>query len=154
MPPRETTPLFAISVAADLAGMHAQTLRQYDRLGIVTPARTRGGGRRYSHRDIRQLREVQRLSAEEGVNLAGIQLIFELRRRIDQLSDENERLRAVSDPGSRVFHAGPGGDVVALPRGRRRGEDGVEVRAPSRPQRREMSEGAALVLWHPSRIGI
>ena len=76
--PDDDTPVFVISVAAELAGMHAQTLRQYDRLGLVSPSRTRGGGRRYSARDIATLREVQRLSQEEGVSLAGIQRILEL----------------------------------------------------------------------------
>ena len=66
------TEVYVISVAADLAGMHAQTLRNYDRLGLVTPQRTSGGGRRYSQRDVALLREIQRLSQEEGVNLAGI----------------------------------------------------------------------------------
>ena len=65
--PTTRTPVFVISVAAQLAGMHAQTLRQYDRLGLVSPSRTRGGGRRYSARDVALLREVQRLSQDEGV---------------------------------------------------------------------------------------
>ena len=69
--PDDETPVFVISVAAQLAGMHAQTLRQYDRLGLVSPSRTRGGGRRYSARDVTLLREVQRLSQDEGVSLAG-----------------------------------------------------------------------------------
>ncbi len=72
----EDAPVFVISVAAQLAGMHAQTLRQYDRLGLVTPGRTGGGGRRYSARDVALLREVQRLSQDEGVNLAGIKRII------------------------------------------------------------------------------
>ena len=61
-----------ISVAARLAGMHPQTLRQYDRMGLVQPGRTPGGGRRYSARDVALLREIQRLSQEEGVSLAGV----------------------------------------------------------------------------------
>ena len=77
--------MFVISVAAELAGMHAQTLRQYDRLGLVTPGRTGGGGRRYSARDVALLREVQRLSQEEGVNLAGIKRIIELESQVDAL---------------------------------------------------------------------
>ena len=59
---------FVISVAAELAGMHPQTLRQYDRLGLVTPARSKGRGRRYTHRDIQRLRAVQVMSQEEGIN--------------------------------------------------------------------------------------
>ena len=61
-----------ISVAARMAGMHPQTLRQYDRLGLVQPGRTPGGGRRYSVRDVAMLREIQRLSQDEGINLAGV----------------------------------------------------------------------------------
>ncbi len=77
--------VFVISVAAALAGMHPQTLRGYDRLGLVCPHRTPGGGRRYSARDVERLREVQRLSQEEGVNLAGIKRIIELESQVDAL---------------------------------------------------------------------
>ncbi|MEY8018329.1 heat shock protein transcriptional repressor HspR [Mycobacterium servetii] len=86
---------FLISVAAELAGMHAQTLRTYDRMGLVRPRRTPGGGRRYSERDVDLLREVQRLSQDEGVNLAGIKRIIELtnqvqvlQARVKELTDE------------------------------------------------------------------
>jgi len=81
----EDAAVFVISVAAELAGMHAQTLRQYDRLGLVSPGRTAGGGRRYSPRDVALLREVQRLSQEDGVNLAGIKRIIELESRVEAL---------------------------------------------------------------------
>jgi MerR family transcriptional regulator, heat shock protein HspR len=81
----DDAPVFVISVAAQLAGMHAQTLRQYDRIGLVTPGRTIGGGRRYSARDVALLREVQRLSQDEGVNLAGIKRIIELEAHVDAL---------------------------------------------------------------------
>ena len=81
----DDAPVFVISVAAQLAGMHAQTLRQYDRIGLVTPGRTVGGGRRYSARDVALLREVQRLSQDEGVNLAGIKRIIELETHVDAL---------------------------------------------------------------------
>src|SRR5947208_10118893 len=76
---------FVISIAAQLAGMHAQTLRGYDRLGLVSPSRTPGGGRRYSMRDIQLLREVQRLSQEDGVNLQGIKRIIDLENQVDAL---------------------------------------------------------------------
>lgn len=82
---RVDEPLYVISVAAEMAGMHPQTLRQYDRLGLVRPGRAGGGGRRYSLRDIELLREVQRLSQEEGVNLAGIKRILELETEVDVL---------------------------------------------------------------------
>jgi MerR family transcriptional regulator/heat shock protein HspR len=81
----EDAPVFVISVAAQLAGMHPQTLRQYDRLGLVNPDRTAGGGRRYSARDVALLREVQRLSHQDGVNLAGIKRIIELEQHVDAL---------------------------------------------------------------------
>jgi MerR family transcriptional regulator/heat shock protein HspR len=81
-------PLFVISVAAQLAGMHAQTLRSYDREGLVSPGRTTGGGRRYSQRDIELLREVQRLSQDEGVNRAGIRRIIELEALVDVLREQ------------------------------------------------------------------
>lgn len=84
----EDTPVFVISVAAELSGLHAQTLRGYDRMGLVSPGRTSGGGRRYSMRDIAVLREVQRLSQEQGVNLAGIKRIIELEHEVDALRDQ------------------------------------------------------------------
>ena len=88
----EDTPMFVISVAAQLSGLHAQTLRGYDRMGLVSPGRTSGGGRRYSMRDIALLREVQRLSQEEGVNLAGIKRIIELEQQVEQLQGQVEAL--------------------------------------------------------------
>jgi MerR family transcriptional regulator/heat shock protein HspR len=88
----EDAPVFVISVAAQLAGMHAQTLRQYDRLGLVNPSRTPGGGRRYSARDVALLREVQRLSQEEGVNLAGIKRIIALEEQVEALQGQVEAL--------------------------------------------------------------
>jgi MerR family transcriptional regulator/heat shock protein HspR len=74
----DDTPVYVISVAAQLSGLHPQTLRAYDRLGLVSPGRSAGRGRRYSLRDILTLREVQRLSQEEGINLSGIKRILEL----------------------------------------------------------------------------
>src|SRR6202453_2912813 len=76
---------FLISVAAELAGMHAQTLRTYDRLGLGSPGRSSGGGGRYSQHDVDLLREVQRLSQDEGVNLAGIKRIIELTNQVEAL---------------------------------------------------------------------
>jgi MerR family transcriptional regulator/heat shock protein HspR len=140
----DETPVFVISVAAQLAGMHAQTLRQYDRMGLVSPARTRGGGRRYSARDVTLLREVQRLSQDEGVSLAGIQRILDLenqvqalRARVTELGSEVDALKAVFGAGSRVFAAGLAGEVVA-------------VRAGQRPTR-SVNPSQALVVWRPRR---
>ncbi|WP_024442014.1 MULTISPECIES: helix-turn-helix domain-containing protein [unclassified Mycobacterium] len=97
----ESSRTFLISVAAELAGMHAQTLRTYDRIGLVSPQRSSGGGRRYSERDVDLLREVQRLSHDEGVNLAGIKRIIELtnqvealQSRVKEMAAELDRLRA------------------------------------------------------------
>ncbi len=109
------TEVYVISVAADLAGMHAQTLRNYDRLGLVTPQRTSGGGRRYSQRDVALLREIQRLSQEEGVNLAGIKSIIGLNERVEELENENAALRAkLSEAESR--RGRPRGEIVHVPR--------------------------------------
>jgi MerR family transcriptional regulator/heat shock protein HspR len=77
-------PVYVISVAANLSGMHPQTLRGYERVGLVTPRRTAGGGRRYSMRDILALREIQRLSQEESINLNGIKRILDLERDLEQ----------------------------------------------------------------------
>ena len=106
----DDSPVYVISVAAELSGLHPQTLRAYDRLGLVSPGRAPGRGRRYSLRDILILREVQRLSQEEGVNLSGIKrileleneehrsrmLLAELHAEIIQLRDELESTRAVA----------------------------------------------------------
>jgi len=124
--PDDETPVFVISVAAQLAGMHAQPLRQYDRLGLVSPSRTRGGGRRYSARDVTLLREVQRLSQDEGVSLSGIRQILDLekqvktlRTRVIELRGQVDALRSAMDTGSRVFAAGRAGEVVAVRAGQR-----------------------------------
>lgn len=107
--------VYVISVAADLAGMHAQTLRNYDRLGLVTPQRTSGGGRRYTPRDVELLREIQRLSQEEGVNLAGIKTIIELNAKVERLEEENARLRReLRQAESRTGR--PRGEIVHVPR--------------------------------------
>ena len=122
--PDDATPVFVISVAAQLAGMHAQTLRQYDRLGLVSPSRTSGGGRRYSARDVALLREVQRLSQHEGVSLAGIQRILTLEHQVRALQAQVRALsaelaqgRAGAEP--RIFAAGPRGDIVTMRPGQR-----------------------------------
>jgi MerR family transcriptional regulator/heat shock protein HspR len=88
--------LYVISVAAELAGMHPQTLRIYERKGLIEPARTRGGSRRYSDRDIQLLRRVQELTAE-GVSLAGVARVLELEGLLAQARIREERLRARLD---------------------------------------------------------
>ena len=87
----DDTPVYVISVAASLAGLHPQTLRQYDRLGLVSPTRSSGRNRLYSMRDIARLREVQRL-AGDGVNLTGIIRILELEEELDAMRRRLESL--------------------------------------------------------------
>ncbi|WP_173921791.1 heat shock protein transcriptional repressor HspR [Agromyces sp. Marseille-P2726] len=132
----EKSPLFVISVAAELAGMHPQTLRQYDRLGLVSPTRTAGKSRRYSMRDVAQLREIAQLSSE-GVSLEGIRRVLELEDEVSTLRARVRELEsALADemlnrPGRRVFAAGPAGDVVSLRAGTRlRRENAVVVWRP------------------------
>ncbi|HEY7281845.1 MAG TPA: helix-turn-helix transcriptional regulator [Actinomycetota bacterium] len=97
---REERGVYIISVAAELAGMHPQTLRIYERKGLVRPARTAGNTRRYSERDIETLRAIHQLTQEAGVNLAGVKMIVEmerqleeLRRTVEELSGEMQRAR-------------------------------------------------------------
>ncbi len=118
-------PVFAIAAAAELAGMHPQTLRQYDRLGLVSPKRTAGQSRRYSMRDVAMLRQISAMSAE-GINLAGIQRILHLERENVELQQRVRKLEAAladelmnNRPGSRVFAAGATGEVVSLRTGAR-----------------------------------
>jgi len=86
-------PVYVISVAAELTGLHAQTLRQYDRLGLVSPGRTPGGGRRYSARDIDMLREIQRLSGL-GLGLEGVRRVIELENQVTALRQRLAELQA------------------------------------------------------------
>ena len=136
----ENTPMFAIAIAADLAGMHPQTLRQYDRLGLVSPTRTAGKSRRYSMRDVVQLREIARLSSE-GLNLEGIRRILELENEVTDLRARVRELESaladelISKPGRRVFAAGSEGDVISL-------------RAGTRAQKSNQ-----VVVWRPLRRG-
>src|SRR5215471_3834010 len=109
---REEARTFLISVAAELAGMHAQTLRTYDRLGLVIPSRTSGGGRRYSQHDVELLREVQRLSQDEGVNLAGIKRIIELTNQVEALQSRLTELAEELDQ----TRTSPRRDVAVVPK--------------------------------------
>jgi MerR family transcriptional regulator/heat shock protein HspR len=133
----ENTPLFVISVAAELANMHPQTLRQYDRMGLVCPTRTLGQSRRYTMADVAKLREISRLS-QEGVSLEGIRRVLELvnenqelRNRVRMLETELAN-QLMNQPGKRVFAAGDQG-VVSLSPGKR-------------PER-----SGSVVLWRKSR---
>ncbi|MGH3752369.1 MAG: heat shock protein transcriptional repressor HspR [Pseudonocardiaceae bacterium] len=140
----EDTPVFVISVAAQLAGMHAQTLRGYDRMGLVSPGRSPGGGRRYSARDIALLQEVHRLSQDHGVNLAGIKRIIDLENQVEALRARLAELAAALD-GARTelaqAHAVAEQAAAAVHASYRR--DLVPVRP--------RGAGTALVIWRPSR---
>ena len=92
----DSTPVYVISVAAQLTGLHAQTLRQYDRIGLVSPGRATGGGRRYSSRDIAALREVAQLSAL-GIGLEGVRRVIELENQVSALRQRVGELQAEVD---------------------------------------------------------
>ncbi|MBU7597673.1 helix-turn-helix transcriptional regulator [Streptomyces sp. XM4193] len=133
----EESPVYVISVAAQLSGLHPQTLRQYDRLGLVSPDRTAGRGRRYSARDIDQLREVQRLSQDEGINLAGIKRIIELenqvralRARVGELSQAVEGAAVALQQREAQVHASYRRDLVPY---------------------QDVHQSGALVVWRPQR---
>jgi MerR family transcriptional regulator/heat shock protein HspR len=116
----DSAPVFAISVVAQLTGMHPQTLRQYDRVGLVTPQRTSGGGRRYSARDVERLREIQRLSAD-GVGLSGVRQIFDLERLADDLATRVRELESELENARRVIaqlqrNTSPGTEVAVRDR--------------------------------------
>lgn len=137
--------VYVISVAAELAGMHPQTLRQYDRIGLVTPIRTKGRGRRYTQDDISLLRRIQTLSQEEGINLAGIQRIMALEEELRQLRDIVHDLRSGADspatPIHRVFSADSHGRInTRSPNGAPR-RDVVPTRSASRQLARQEA-------WH------
>lgn len=120
---RDEARTFLISVAAELAGMHAQTLRTYDRLGLVSPQRTSGGGRRYSQHDVELLRQVQRLSQDEGVNLAGIKRIIELTNQVEALQSRLQEMAVEIE----ALRANQRRDVAVVPK------------------------STALVVWQPRR---
>jgi MerR family transcriptional regulator/heat shock protein HspR len=128
---RESARTFLISVAAELAGMHAQTLRTYDRLGLVSPQRSSGGGRRYSQRDVDLLREVQRLSQDEGVNLAGIKRIIELTNQVEALQSRLSEMGAELEQ----LHAKRSRDIAIVPK-----STAVVVWQPGATRRRHRAE--------------
>ncbi|MBK4144048.1 MerR family transcriptional regulator [Corynebacterium macginleyi] len=153
------TAVYVISVAAELSGMHAQTLRTYDRMGLVSPARTRGGGRRYSDRDIELLRKIQALSQDDGVNLAGIKSIIELTEERDQLEAERdalaEEVRVLRDQlaaGQRVGVQNPH-TQVQNPHTQVQNPHAQGSQAPGRSQRSgelvHVPRSTSVVMWSP-----
>ncbi|MFR9672960.1 heat shock protein transcriptional repressor HspR [Streptomyces sp. TR06-5] len=133
----DDSPVYVISVAAQLSGLHPQTLRQYDRLGLVSPDRTAGRGRRYSARDIELLRQVQQLSQDEGINLAGIKRIIELENQVTALQSRVAELQQAVE-----------GAAVAM----RQREQQVHAsyRRDLVPYS-DMHQSSALVVWRPGR---
>ena len=107
---------YVISAAAELAGMHPQTLRQYDRLGLVTPERAPGKGRRYSAADIRRLRQIQRMSQEQGINLAGVRQILALEDELAAARAQVQELTRRQAEGARSARQGAPGRVFAIDR--------------------------------------
>ena len=135
----DESPVYVISIAAQLSGLHPQTLRQYDRLGLVSPDRTPGRGRRYSARDIELLRQVQQLSQDEGINLAGIKRIIELENQVAELQARAAELAAALDGAATAMrqreaavHASYRRDLVPY---------------------QEVQQTSALVVWRPGRRG-
>lgn len=105
--------VFVISVAAELAGMHPQTLRIYERKGLVEPARTGGGSRRYSDADVAVLRRIQELTGD-GLNLAGVKRVLEMEAEIDRLRDELERVRREAELAIEEAHRQYRRDLVPV----------------------------------------
>lgn len=152
LPFDDTTAVYVISVAAELSGLHPQTLRQYDRLGLVSPGRATGRGRRYSATDVARLREVARLSQDEGVNLAGIKRILELsdqvaalQARLAALEDELTRTRLAARQREAEVHASYRRDLVP------RTTQAVVVWQPAaRPRRTVPLREGGIYSWTPS----
>jgi MerR family transcriptional regulator, heat shock protein HspR len=143
-------PVFSVGRAAELADIHPQTLRQYDRQGLIVPQRTEGGARRYSLRDVQKLVEAQRMSQQEGINLAGIARVLELQEENRQLRREVKRLQRPH--GSSVFAADRDGGITEVQHSRQARHWRHEVRtsAPQLPARSYYTDdsnpyGSALV---------
>lgn len=144
--------VFAVGQAAEIADIHPQTLRQYDRVGLVTPQRTEGGARRYCLRDIDRLVQAQRLSQSEGINLAGVTRILKLQEENRQLRRQVRRLQ--SSGGESVFAAGRDGDIIEMQRSNsaRMWHRAIRTQTrelPGRPHRRVDADpdSKSIVLW-------
>lgn len=116
------TPVYVISIAAELADMHPQTLRAYERKGLIEPARTEGNTRRYSRRDIDRLRFIQTLTQDEGLNLAGVKVVLDMgeqlqraRTRIGELEDMVRHLAARLQDDVEAAHKSHRFEVVPAP---------------------------------------
>jgi len=135
--PAPDAAVYVISVAAELTGLHPQTLRTYERQGLITPGRTGGGGRRYSHHDIELLRAIADLTAS-GIGLEGVRRILDLQNRVDALSARNAELAAELDATREALREAVTTRPASTP--------------PSRlPVLRQPDPGQAVVVWRRSR---
>ena len=136
-PPGPDAAVFVISVAAELSGLHPQTLRTYERLGLITPGRTGGGGRRYSPRDIELLREISDLTSS-GIGIEGVRRILDLQNRVAALAARNEELRAELAATREALR-----DAVAPRR--------TDAPAARLPAVRQPEPGQSVVVWRRGR---
>jgi MerR family transcriptional regulator/heat shock protein HspR len=129
--------VYVISVAAELSGLHPQTLRSYERMGLIMPGRTGGGGRRYSHRDIELLREIASLTAG-GVGIEGVRRILELENHVAALRARNDELA---------------GELAATREALRAAASATTRRTdPNKlPVLRQPDPGSAVVVWRRTR---
>jgi MerR family transcriptional regulator, heat shock protein HspR len=135
-PPGPDSAVFVISIAAELSGLHPQTLRTYERMGLITPGRTGGGGRRYSPRDIDLLREIAHLTSA-GIGIEGVRRILELENRVAALTARNEELVAELEATREALHQSVTGRRTTPP-----------SRLPAVP---EPSAGQSIVVWRRGR---
>lgn len=152
-PVAQDAPVYVISMAAELSGLHPQTLRQYDRLGLVSPDRAAGRGRRYSARDIERLREVQRLSQDEGVNLAGIKHIRTLQDEVGALRERVAELEAALSAvaATTIPVALPAPQVQAPLPAQPQPAPNPLYRSDLLPAIPAFGSSTALVVWRPQR---
>jgi len=139
--PRTPAPdaaVYVISVAAELSGLHPQTLRSYERMGLIMPGRTGGGGRRYSHRDIELLREIASLTAG-GVGIEGVRRILELEHQVAALQSRAEELQAELAATRDALRG-----AMSSPTTRRTGQNKL-------PVIREPEPSASVVVWRRTR---
>lgn len=136
-PPSPEAAVYVISVAAELTGLHPQTLRTYERMGLITPGRTGGGGRRYSHRDIELLRTISELTSA-GIGIEGVRRILDLEHRVEALSARNAELLDELEATREALRS-------AL--SRRRGDGGASEVPNKLPVLRAPDPGASVVVW-------
>ena len=136
--PEPDAAVYVISVAAELTGLHPQTLRTYERMGLITPGRTGGGGRRYSHRDIDLLRQIASLTSS-GIGIEGVRRILELENRAIALSARNEELLAELEATREALRQAMAGARRA------------DVQANRLPVLAEPRPGQSLVVWRRGR---